>query len=282
MITAGNHPPHFSGIAFKVSDGGPFKAEETQRIASHITADAGTYTPVAEYIVRADFIPPYLARVRTLIDFSRLRAFGEDPRNHAALIIDSMGGAGQTLIEDLLAPCGWRAQTIFGAADENFYDRTPKAVSEFLEPLNYNVRVTDTLFGVATDGDADRCGIVYDDGQWMDAKDAILALAWHLCEHKKWQGGIVAPPPVAETLLPLAEHWGVPVIEAAAGYNHVIEVMRASQCMVGGDGSGGFGYARHMPARDGILTALLFAEMIAMSGLSLRAIVDALHARAFL
>jgi phosphomannomutase len=227
MITAGPLPPRCNGIKFKAAGGRPFLPEETTKVEAQLPPPAEQYTPRPSEIELTDFLPAYIGQLRTLVDFALLQTFGEDPRNHAAVIIDSMGGAGQTILEDLLAPCGWRAQTIFGTAAPDFYDRVPEPVPHNLEPLTYNVSVTDTLFGIATDGDAGRCAVVYDDGECVTAQETILALAWHLRENKKW-----------------------PV-----------------------------GYQPHVPDQDGILSALFFAEMIAMSGKPLREIIGALHTR---
>jgi phosphomannomutase len=238
MISGGDLPADRCGITFKEADGRPVSVEEAGKIEACILAEAEKYAPQPSLIELSELIPAYIAHVRTLVDFDRLRTFAEDARNHAAVIIDSMGGAGQTLIEDLLVPCGWRAQTIFGAADPDFYDRTPKPVRVNLEPLTYNVNVTDTLFGLATDGDARRCGVVYEDGAMMEARDMFDALVWHYREHK-------------------------------GGHD-----------VVAGDGEGGFVFRSHIPECDAILTGLLFAEMIAVSGRSLKDIVETLTANA--
>jgi len=189
MITAGALPPRCNGIIFKDATGEPFLREETTNVAANLPQEAEPYTPRPEEIELTDFLPAYIGELRTLVDFPLLQTFGEDPRNHAAVIIDSMGGAGQTILEDLLAPCGWRAQTIFGTAAPDFYDRVPETKPHNIEPLMYNVSVTDTLFGIATDGDAGRCAVVYDDGECVTPQETDRALAWHLRENKKWPVG---------------------------------------------------------------------------------------------
>ncbi len=279
MITASHNPPRYNGIKFKAAYGGPFMSEETKKMEECILPEAEPFVPACEHIALTDFLPEYIAQLRLLVDFDRLRVFGEDPRNHAAVIIDSMGGAGQTLLEDLLTPCGWRAQTIFGTADPDFYDRSPEPVEQNLEPLKYNMSATHTLLGIATDGDADRCSIVYDDGEWMNAQETILALVWHLREHKLWQGGIIKTASVTDKLRLLAEHWGLPVFDTLVGFKFIAEVMLNESCMFGGEESGGFGYQPHIPERDGILSGLFFAEMIAFSDRSLHEIIGAIRLR---
>ncbi len=217
MITGGSAPSSFNGMRFLAGDGRPFAPDDVQRVKAALTTEARPFDPMREAIVLTDLLPAYLAHLRALVDGDLLRSFGDNPQSHAALIIDSMGGAGQTLLEDLLASYGWRAQTIFGTADPNFYDRTPEASSHHLEPLIYNVNVTHTLFGIAADGDASGWTLVDEDGVVIPGQDVSRALAHHLRAHAR----------IAE------------------------------------------------PERDAILAGLLCAELIASSGMTLRAAVDA-------
>jgi len=217
MITGGGAPPDINGMRFLGADGRPFTPEDIRRVRDAVTTEARPFEPVREAIVSTNLLPAYRAHLRALVDEDLLRSFGGDARNHAALIIDSMGGAGQTLLEDLLTPCGWRAQTIFGTADPDFYDRTPEASIRHLEPLVYNVNVTHTLFGIAADGDASGWAVVDEDGALIPREDVVHALAIHLRERSR----------------------------TAA------------------------------PERDAILAGLLCAEMIAFSGVPLRAAVEA-------
>jgi phosphomannomutase len=279
MITAGGDPPQYNGIKFKAAYGGPFMSDEIRKIEECILPDAEPYAPDPAIIQRCDLLPEYLAQLKTLVDFGALKSFAAASGSHAAVMIDSMGGAGQTLLEDLLVECGWRAQTLFGSPDEQFYGRSPDPVSQNLEPLRYNVNVTDALLGIATDGDAGRCSVMYDDGESMNAQEAILVLVNHLHEQKHWTGAIVKSASVTDTLRLLAEGWGLPVDDTSVGFGNIAGVMLNKDCLFGCEENGGFYYKGHVPDRDGILTGLFFAEMIAQSGKSLRTLIGEVRAR---
>ena len=276
MVTGGRQAPQYNGLKFKGASGGPFNASETKNVASLMTtSEMGRLeTASSDLISVADFLPAYLSNLKTIVDFSVLRSFAENPKNVASVLIDSMGGAGQNILEDIFVDCRWRAQTLFGEPEPNFFDRSPEAISKNLDPLKYNVSVTDTAFGIATDGDAGRCGIVYDNGEWMNARDTALAMLWHLWEQKGWSGGMVKTASLTDKVRLLAEGWDAPVFEAHADFSSISELMLKEQCMFASDDRGGFAYGKHAPDKDGILTGLLFAEMIAMSGKSFREIVQ--------
>ncbi|MEW6060864.1 MAG: phosphoglucomutase, partial [Bacteroidota bacterium] len=187
MITASHNPATYNGMKFKASYGGPFTGEETKRISQLLSEDIeGKQNDVL--IERRDFLPEYIAHLKNVIDFNILQSFAENPKHTASVMIDSMGGAGQTILEDILTSLGWRAQTLFGSPEPSFYDRNPEPIERNIEPLKYNVSVTDSILGIATDGDADRCAIVFPDGKWVSVQQTILMLQWHLYHYKKMRG----------------------------------------------------------------------------------------------
>ncbi len=275
MVTGGHQAPQYNGLKFKGASGGPFNTRETKHVESlTTTSEIGRLeTPSSDLISVVDFLPAYLSSLRTIVDFSVLRSFAENPKNVASVLIDSMGGAGQNILEDLFVDCRWRAQTLFGEPEPNFFDRSPESISKNLYPLKYNVSVTDTAFGIATDGDAGRCGIVYDNGDWMNTSDAALVMLWHLWEQKGWSGGIVKTASLTDKVRLLAEGRDASVFDAQADFSSISELMMKEQCMFAADDRGGFAYGKHAPDKDGILAGLLFGEMIAMSGKSIREIV---------
>ncbi|MCX6136732.1 MAG: hypothetical protein NTV54_04460 [Ignavibacteriales bacterium] len=163
---------------------------------------------------------------------------------------------------------------MFGEAEPTFFGRAPEPVERNLGPLLYNTRVTESLLGIATDGDADRCSIVYADGTWMNAQETILALLHHLHHNRKQQGAIIKTASVTDKVRLMGERWHEKVYDVHVGFKYIAEMMLAHQCMFGGEESGGFGYGMHIPERDGILSGLMFAEMLAMSRRPLIDIVE--------
>lgn len=273
MITASHNPPQYNGVKFKSSYGGPFMTEQTKTVENLLRDSvAGKRSDAA--IRTVDFLPAYIDHLHTIIDTDTLRKFADRPSNHASVIIDSMGGAGQSILEDILTPLGWRAQTIFGTPEQNFYDRSPEPIAQNLEPLMYNTGVTDALLGIATDGDADRCSVVYHDGTWMTAQENILALVWHLHTNKHWSGAVIKSASVTDKVRMLAQRWEENVFDVNVGFKYITEVMLKEDYMFGGEESGGFGFKHHVPERDGILSGLMFCEMIAQTGKSLKEIMD--------
>ena len=273
MITASHNPAHYNGVKFKSGYGGPFISEETRKVHTFLHEEISGKSS-SEKIETKNFLPDYLEHLRSIIDFNTLKKFAENPINNPSVMIDSMGGACQTIIEDILIPLGWRAQTIFGTAEPNFYDRNPEPIEKNLEPLLYNVSVTDSILGIATDGDGDRCAICFEDGKWMSVQQTILILAWHLYHNKQMRGAIIKSVPVTDKLRMFAERWSQPFYDVNVSFQNITDIMLKTEYMVGVEESAGFGIQGHLPERDGILSGLLFCELLARSGKSLYTIWD--------
>ncbi len=285
MITASHNPSSYNGVKFKAAYGGPFISEDTRKIAAFVQ-DVPLKNRSSERITRRDLLPDYITQLQSVIDFEVLRAFAADPKNDPSVIIDSMGGAGQTIIEDILNGLGWRAQTIFGTPEPNFYGRRPEPIEKNLEPLFYNVSVTDAVLGIATDGDADRCAVCFEDGKWISVQQTILLLLWHLHQYKGLRGAVIKSVPVTDKVRVLAQKWALPYYDVNVSFQNITDIMLKTDYLIGVEESAGFGVKGHLPERDGILSGLLFCEMIAKSGRSLAelwneisAVVGELHYR---
>jgi len=268
MITASHNPATYNGVKFKADYGGPFLVEETRKVKEFLREGIeGKRNDIN--ITGMNLLPKYIHHLESIVDFAALRTFAKNPHNTASVIIDSMGGAGQTILEDILIPLGWRAQTIFGSPEPNFYDRKPEPIEKNLEPLLYNVSATDAIFGIATDGDGDRCAICFEDGKWISVQQTILLLLWHLYEYKKLRGAIIKSVPVTDKVRVLAERWNLPFYEVNVSFQNIADLMLKTDFLLGVEESAGFGIQGHLPERDGILSGLLFCELLAMSGKSL-------------
>lgn len=256
MITASHNPAKYSGIKFKGSYGGPFLTEETLAVESFLGKSKiirGTnYRTV-------NLFPPYFSQLLRYIDFNVIR------NSKLCIAIDSMGGAGERTIENILSNNGITSTTIFGLADTNFSGRAAEPIEKNLKPLAEELQSNDYAFGAATDGDADRAGFMLETGEWLSAQDTILLLIDYCVNRKQIPGDIVKTASVTDKVRRF-ETAGRQIHDVQVGFKYICETMLASQIAIGCEESGGYGFANHIPERDGILSTLLFLEMLAIEG----------------
>ncbi|MCF7832926.1 MAG: phosphoglucomutase [Candidatus Marinimicrobia bacterium] len=256
MITASHNPPEYNGVKFKANYGGPFMTEETKKVEDLIS-DTFLCGCIA---TSTDNIWPYKLQINSTIDFDAIYKADIIP------LIDSMGGAGQTYIEDHLSYNEIFTQTIYGEAKPDFSGRAAEPIEKNLVPLADALKASDEYCcGFATDGDADRLGVMMENGEWLSAQETILYLTDYVINVRKEKGCIIKTSSVTDkvNLLVSEEH---PLHEVQVGFKYICEQMLKTWAAIGCEESGGFGYGMHMPERDGIFSALIFLEMLAKSG----------------
>lgn len=257
MITASHNPPVYNGIKFKSDLGGPFSSEETKAVEQLLYKSEIRQSETNISII--NMLPDYIEHIESMIDFEAIR------EAQIPLLIDSMGGAGQTVLEELLQKHGCAATTIFGDASETFHGRLAEPIEQNLAPLMYELGRGNFAFGVATDGDADRVGACLDNGKWLSAQNTILLLVDYLKRVKKESGGIIKTSSVSDKIRCFFESENVPVHEVQVGFKYIADIMIQEKIAFGGEESGGFGFGMHIPERDGIFSSLMLLEMLAVS-----------------
>lgn len=257
MITASHNPPEYNGVKFKSSYGGPFLTEQTLKVESYLNSDLVQVNE--DYITISDLRNIYYTNLERIIDFDLIKESGVYP------LIDSMAGAGQQIIETALDNHGIPARTIFKLPETDFSERLAEPLPQNLAPLALELKKGDYSMGLATDGDADRLGVMLETGEWLSAQETILLMADYLVNTKKLAGHIAKTSSVTDKLNVFASEKRK-IINVQVGFKYLCEEMLKDNVLFAAEESGGFGYSFHIPDRDGLLSGLLFVEMLASSG----------------
>jgi phosphomannomutase len=152
------------------------------------------------------------------------------------------------------------------------------------EPILPNIKATQLAVvaqkcdaGLITDGDADRIGAVDEHGNVVDAHKILALLTWWLLERKGWPGDVTRAFNTTKMIDRIAAKYGRKMHEHGIGFKYVVDLMLAGEILVGGEESGGVGISRHLPERDGLLNALLLANVMADEKKTLGQLVAALQ-----
>ncbi|MBN2780485.1 MAG: phosphoglucomutase [Candidatus Marinimicrobia bacterium] len=256
MITASHNPAHYNGIKFKGPYGGPLMTGETLKVENLLSH---SYTE-GERPDSVNIVSDYDHHIDELIDFAAIENAGLKP------LIDSMGGAGETYIQNILQRHSIQAETIYAKAAPDFSGRYAEPIEKNLGPLSAALRENKAYCcGLATDGDADRLGVMTENGEWLSAQETILYLSDYILNTRNADGAIVITSSVTDKISGLASPHH-PLREVQVGFKYICEAMLNEPVAIGCEESGGFGFGMHIPERDGILSALIFLEMLARSG----------------
>jgi phosphomannomutase len=155
----------------------------------------------------------------------------------------------------------------------------PEPVAHNLGRLARTVVEKGADVGFAFDGDADRVGIIDEKGEFITPLQTFALLALYLLEVRGERGPIVKSLTATRMVYRLGELFGVPVFETPVGFKYIGPMMMEKDALIGGEESGGFGFRGHIPERDGILSALLFLELMLRTGRRPSELVEYLYSR---
>ncbi len=267
MITSSHNPAQWNGVKYKGWYGGSGKPSMIAEIESMLGQPvARAEQPAA--IEEVDFLPPYLAAIES---FTSLDALAKSGMKFG---IDSMYGAGGTIISDIFTRLGVAHVQIHGNVDPLFPGINPEPIEPHIHELGEVVVANGCQAGLCTDGDADRIGATDEHGEFVDPhKIFCVLLSWVLKRHNDWPGAVTRAFNTTKMLDRICLKHGRELIEHGIGFKYVCDYMLEREILMGGEESGGIGFQRHLPERDGLLNSLLLAEVMAEEGKTLGQLV---------
>lgn len=271
VITASHNPARYNGFKIKSMNGASAPEDVINEVESYIArifpAGEGRKTPLAEalksgMIEMVDFDPLYLKRMTEFVDIRLLQQSG------LKIMVDSMYGAGSGIFKRLLAGGTTSIEEIHGERNPIFPGINPEPIAVNLKELSEKVRRNSASIGLATDGDADRIGIIDENGNFITQLQVFALLALYLLEIRGLRGAIIKTVTSTSMLYRLGEIYQVPVIETPVGFKYVAPEMISRNALIGGEESGGYGFRGHVPERDSILAGLYFLDFMVKTGKS--------------
>jgi phosphomannomutase len=270
MITSSHNPYQWNGVKYKASYGGSGKPAIMAAIESQLGKPL-PHAAVPVAIQRVDFLPSYIAAIEVFVDLKKIAAAGYK------FSIDSMYGAGGGILAGIFSRVGVGCIQIRGERDPLFPGIHPEPIEPHVRALQDAVVEHRCQAGLATDGDADRIGAVDEHGNFVDAHKIFAILLRWLLERKQWPGEVVRAFNTTCMLDRICAAHGRKLHEVGIGFKHVCDLMLEREILIGGEESGGIGIQRHLPERDGLLNALLLANVMADEGKTLGQLVVGLQ-----
>jgi phosphomannomutase len=256
VITSSHNPWNWNGVKFKGSFGGSAPPATMKAIEGELSTSAmpsGQAAPIEEI----DLKPAY---VRAVCAFADLDLIAGASFKYA---VDSMYGSGRGVLSRIFSEHRIQHVAIRQELNPLFPGINPEPIEPHVALLQQIVVKEGCHAGLATDGDADRIGAVAEDGSFVDAHKIFSVLLHWLLERKKWPGEVVRAFNTTGMIDRIAAKYGRKLNECPIGFKYVADLMMERDILIGGEESGGIGYSRFLPERDGILNSLLLANVMA-------------------
>ncbi len=270
VITASHNPARWNGFKFKPEYGGSASGEIVEELERRIASveQSGNARAMnlreAErrgLLERFDPAPDYLNHIAQFVDLDSIRNAGLN------VVIDSMHGAGAGYFHSLIAGGSTRLIEIRSEINPAFPGMAqPEPIAHNLRPLVDALEDNTADVGLATDGDADRLGVIDDDANFISTTETFSLLCMHLLEVLGQSGPLVKSITMSAMIDKLADLSDVETIETPVGFKHLGPQMMATNALAAGEESGGYAFRGNIPERDGILSGLLMLDMVVKTG----------------
>ena len=266
IITASHNPPTHNGIKFIPEYGGPAHKSITDKIVENVKKvmergeinDRGS----EEWVRLAEPKEDYIAAVSKLIDIEVIKSANLN------IVYNPMFGSGIGYTAELLKNFGCKVKTINNYRDPLFGGSMPEPTMANMKDLIEAMQEEKADLGLATDGDADRFGVIDSKGNYISPNQVIYLLQDYLIKTRGWKGTVARTVATTYMVDRLAEKYGMEVIETPVGFKYIADAMMNKDAFLGGEESGGLSIRGHVPEKDGILANLLIVEMVARYGKS--------------
>jgi alpha-D-glucose phosphate-specific phosphoglucomutase len=270
MVTSSHNPWNWNGVKFKAKFGGSATPAIMKRIEEELAAGAmpkGTKATVEE----VDFKKAYVAAVSSFVDMDLIA------KTKFKFAVDAMYGSGRGVLTGIFAGRGVQYVAIREELNPLFPGINPEPIEPHTAMLQETVVREKCDAGLATDGDADRVGAVAEDGSFVDSHKIFCVILRWLLERKKWPGDVVRGFNTTRMIDRIAAKYGRKLHETPIGFKYIADLMMEGDILMGGEESGGIGYSRFLPERDGVLNCLLLANVMAEEGKPLGQLVKELQ-----
>jgi len=266
MVTSSHNPWNWNGVKFKGNFGGSATPAIMKKIEAELAAGAmpkGYRAAIEEVDLKREY-------VKAVCAFADMDLIA---RTKFKFAVDAMYGSGRGVLNAILADRGVQVVAIRQELNPLFPGINPEPIEPHTQMLQDSVVHEKCDAGLATDGDADRIGAVAEDGSFVDAHKIFSVLLRWLLERKKWPGEITRAFNTTRMIDRIAAKYGRKVHETPIGFKYAADLMMEREILMGGEESGGIGYSRFLPERDGVLNSLLLANAMAEEGKTLGQLV---------
>ena len=259
MVTSSHNPWNWNGVKFKANFGGSATPAIMKKIEEELAAGAvpkGSKAAVEEVDLKKDYVTAVCA----------FAGMGLIAKTKFKFAVDAMYGSGRGVLPGIFAESGVQCIAIRQELNPLFPGINPEPIQPHTRMLQDTVVREKCDAGLALDGDADRIGAVAEDGTFVDSHKIFCVLLRWLLERKKWPGEVVRAFNTTGMIDRIAAKHRRRLHETPIGFKYVADLMMEREILMGGEESGGIGYSRFLPERDGVLNSVLLANVMAEEG----------------
>lgn len=266
-ITASHNPIEWNGLKFLNADGvflGPEECDEFFRIVDREGRHYAAHNGLGNTLEATDLVAGHVAAVLELpfLNLSGLQA------RKFRVVVDAVNASGSAMVPELLEALGCDVVRLFCDGSGQF-PHTPEPLPQNLGQLCEAVREHSADIGIAVDPDADRLVLIDEQGapvgeEYTITQAADFMLRWNSENGDQSGQKVVVNLSTTRAVDDVAEKYGASTVRTPVGEINVVNGMKESGAVIGGEGSGGVILPALHYGRDSLAgTAITLANMLA-------------------
>lgn len=278
-VTASHNPAIYNGVKLFTQGGRDASLEVTDEIVRYIENVKKVHCMPFEkateegLLTVIDPFNDYIDEIMGFLDKSAIM------KARLRVLLDPMYGVSKTSLQTILLTLRCDVDVINDRHDTLFGGKLPSPSVATLRKLSTMVVEEGYDIGLGTDGDADRLGVIDDQGRFIHPNEILMLLYYYLVKHKGWRGDVIRNIATTHVLDDMAADFGYKCHEVPVGFKHISAKMEETDAVIGGESSGGLTVRGHIFGKDGIFAASLLIEMMAVTKKNLSLILKEIYDR---
>ncbi len=264
MVTASHNPSRFNGIKCRVYPGCSIESKIAKKIESYIGKNKVKSTDIKQAknkgkIKIVNILDGYKKNIKKFLNWAILK------ESNASIAVDSMHGAADNIISDILKNTKIKVNTIRSKPRVDFGNDNPEPISQNISKLRRVVSRGNFDIGIALDGDGDRLGCIGLDGKFINSSQIAGLLIQYLIKYKNKKGIIAKTISCSSLIDRIAEKYNLKLIETPIGFKYLSKEMIKKDVLIAIEESGGIGVKDYIYDRDAIMMSMLLLEALTVS-----------------
>ncbi len=265
IITASHNPKQWNALKLLNEKGEFLNDAEGKRVLA-LAEDENYLFPsvdeIGKVLSREDFNPEHIRRVLALplVDVELVKS------KKFKVVVDAVNSVGGVVIPALLRELGCQVVEL-NCDPTGYFAHNPEPLAENLTEISEVMRREQADLGVVVDPDVDRLAFMMEDGVMFGEEYTLVAVADYILQHTK--GATVSNLSSSRALRDVTEAHGCTYSAAAVGEVNVVQKMKDTGAVIGGEGNGGVIYPELHYGRDALVGVALFLTYFAQKNCSM-------------
>ena len=263
IITASHNPKHWNALKLLNNKGEFLSSNDGQKVLSIAESNDIIYCNVDEIgVLKFDStaLQNHIDKILALplVDVKAIK--------HAGLkvTIDCVNSVGGIAIPALFEALGVKEVEKLYCEPTGVFPHNPEPLPEHLHDISKLVAKNKSTVGFVVDPDVDRLAIISEDGEMFGEEYTLVAVSDYILQHKK--GNTVSNLSSTRALRDVTEKHGGNYSASAVGEVNVVQMMKETNAVIGGEGNGGIIYPELHYGRDALVGIALFLTYLAKTG----------------